>query len=73
MFFEEGMVNQFFYRGPFVGVFLEAAVEEVSYLCANKQITRDFDFILDYFYELFFSSNLEGVFTDNHLIHHDAY
>jgi hypothetical protein len=72
MFFEKWVVDQFFYAAPVVWILLQAAVQKVSDLCADEEIGRDFDLVLDDFNEFLFAGNFEGVFPHDHLVHHDA-
>lgn len=49
MLLEKGMVNEFFYCGSIVWIFLKTTVQKITDLCTHEQIGRYFDFVFDDF------------------------
>lgn len=73
MLFEKSMVYQLFYSSSLIWVFLQTTVQEVTHLGTYKEIGRNLNLVLDYFYQLLFLSDFKGIFSHHHLIHHNAY
>ena len=72
MLLEEGVIHKFLDIGPLVGIFLEAAIEEVPHLGRHTQVRRNLDLIFHYLYQLLLPRYLEGILAHHHLVHHDT-
>jgi hypothetical protein len=69
---EEGVVHQLLDIGAFVGVLLQALIQEIPHLWRDSQVGGDFDLILNYLDEFLLAGDLEGILAYHHLVHHDA-
>lgn len=66
------MVQQLSNTHPVCRVLLEALVQKITSLLADKDIGRNGYLILYYLYQLLLAGNLEGIFAHQHLVKHNT-
>jgi hypothetical protein len=56
--------------GSVTRVLTQTLIKEFSSLSRDKNIGRDADLIFNYFNQFFLFGDFEGIFADQHLVHH---
>jgi hypothetical protein len=69
---EELVIEQLFDSDSIIWILLQAFIDEITSLFADVDIRRDGDLLLHNFNQFFLLADLEGVFADQHLVHHDS-